>query len=350
MRGWSVLVVSAAVGVIGRLLGSLELLCAGLAGAFAFGATLFLAVASRRPRVHFERRLPPETFADEQVTVDLVASSGRRRTPTVVVHEHTGPDSHRTFGLAAMRPGCSRTITYSFDAGVRGVRTIGPCQVTRVDPLGFARRIGTIGAPVTLVVWPQPRLAAMADLFTKSEPVPVTVRSTGTERELADIRPFVDGDELRRVHWRTTARTGQLMVRSDADVRDRARPLIVVDARVGAHTAESLELALAVVCGYALDEMAAPRVLVVTESASTFYDERASVLGALARVPAGGDPQFSAKPPAPLEPIVIRDGERPDLLVAGPFTQLAGASRRVRAVLRCDANGTDSTLHGHAGG
>ena len=337
-RGWSVLVVSTAVGVIGRLLGSLELLCAGLAGALTFAVAIVLSTATRRPRVHFERRVPAEVFADDEVRIELEASSGSRRTPTLTVEEHTGPDTSRTFGLAAMKPRLSRTIRYDFAAGGRGMRLLGPCAVTRTDRLGFTRRAGTIGETTSMIVWPQPRLADIPDTYAKSESVPASVATAGIDRDLLDIRPFVDGDELRRIHWRTTARTGQLMVRSDAASTERARPLIVLDARERAHTAGSLELALSLVCGYAMTDSYAPQVIIATRLGAITHTERADTLDALAGVPvAGGRPQAT-------EALVVAVGDIPDLLVAGPHTEVEGVLRQARVVLRCGADGATYTV------
>ena len=342
-RGWSVLVVSTAVGVIGRLLGSLELLCAGLAGAFTFAAAIVLATASRRPHVHFERRVPAEVFADDEVCIELVASSGSRRTPTLTVEEHTGPDASRTFGLAAMQPHRSRTIRYDFAAGGRGIRLLGPCAVTRTDRVGFTRRACTIGGATSMIVWPRPRLADIPDTYAKLESVPASVATAGIDRDLLDIRPFVDGDELRRIHWRTTARTGQLMVRSDATSIERARPLIVLDARERAHTAGSLELALALVCGYAMTDSYAPQVTIATRLGATSHTERAGTLDALAGVPvAGGRPQA-------VEALVVAMGDIPDLLVAGPHTEVQGMLCQARVVLRCSADGVTYTVSRNSG-
>ena len=340
-RGWSTLVVSGAVGAIGRLLGSLELLCAGLAGAFAFLFALVAATFSHRPRLALQRRVPGAVFADDVIRVHLTAAAGGRRTPMLTIDEATIGAAHRTFGLAPMRPDAQRALEYTVAVGGRGVRLLGPCNVTQSDPFGFTQRTMVAIEPVRVVVWPQPVMAERPDIDARAETLPPSVRTHGFDRDLGDLRRFVDGDELRRVHWRTTARTGQLMVRTDSVTSERARPLIVLDARGAAHTAGSFELALSVVCGYALDGSYAPRVIVATDAGSRSYVEARELLAALADLP---EVSVAGRSESPIDRLVLDLPTGPDLLVAGPGTVAAGVLARASAVLRCPADGHAPTF------
>jgi uncharacterized protein (DUF58 family) len=57
------------------------------------------------------------------------------------------------------------------------------------------------------------------------------------------LRPYVVGDDMRRVHWKSTARRGELMVRQD-ELPWQGRVTVLLDVRRSGHTAESLELAV----------------------------------------------------------------------------------------------------------
>ena len=61
--------------------------------------------------------------------------------------------------------------------------------------------------------------------------------------EFLTLRDYEVGDDLRRVHWRSTARTGELMIRQD-EARWRSRAAVVLDVHPGAHDAESFEVAV----------------------------------------------------------------------------------------------------------
>ncbi len=61
--------------------------------------------------------------------------------------------------------------------------------------------------------------------------------------EFVTLRDYELGDDLRRVHWRSTARTGELMIRQD-EARWRSRAAVVLDVQPGAHDAASFEVAV----------------------------------------------------------------------------------------------------------
>ena len=61
--------------------------------------------------------------------------------------------------------------------------------------------------------------------------------------EFVTLRDYEVGDDLRRVHWRSTARTGELMIRQD-EARWRSRAAVVLDVQPGAHDAASFEVAV----------------------------------------------------------------------------------------------------------
>lgn len=114
----------------------------------------------------------------------------------------------------------------------RGVITVGPMTVARGDPIGILRRE---------VAWPQ-----VEQVFVHPVTVPIPSTSAGNIKDLegsptkdivsADlsfhaIRQYAPGDSRRHVHWKSTAKTGVLMVRQYEETR-RARVAVVLDLRV----------------------------------------------------------------------------------------------------------------------
>ena len=61
--------------------------------------------------------------------------------------------------------------------------------------------------------------------------------------EFLTLREYELGDDLRRVHWRSTARTGELMIRQD-EARWRSRAAVVLDVHPDGHDDESFEVAV----------------------------------------------------------------------------------------------------------
>jgi len=114
----------------------------------------------------------------------------------------------------------------------RGVITVGPMTIARGDPIGILRRE---------VAWPQ-----VEQVFVHPITVPIPSTSAGNIKDLegsptkdivsADlsfhaIRQYAPGDSRRHVHWKSTAKTGVLMVRQYEETR-RARVAVVLDLNV----------------------------------------------------------------------------------------------------------------------
>ena len=129
----------------------------------------------------------------------------------------------------------------------RGVITVGPVLYRRTDPVGlFARRVRW-AAPVELLV--RPATVDLAGLplgeIRDLEGVP-SDRLSMSDLAFHALREYVRGDDLRHVHWRSSARAGQLLVRQYHDSR-RTSALLLVDTRPEAYAdPEDFELALSV--------------------------------------------------------------------------------------------------------
>lgn len=118
------------------------------------------------------------------------------------------------------------TVTYSVQAARRGRWPLGPLVVTRGDPFGVVRTSATLGEQAEVSVWP-----AVVPLPTPSdvlvgEPDRVALGARSPSTDDASLRDYREGDDLRRVHWSSSARKGALMVRSDE--RAGMRPVSVL--------------------------------------------------------------------------------------------------------------------------
>ena len=127
----------------------------------------------------------------------------------------------------------------------RGVVDIGPVWGTRADPLGLLRREQRWADPVELYV--RPRIVGLHALppggLHDLEGVP-SDQTSMTDLAFHALREYVPGDDLRHVHWRSSARAGELLVRQYHDTR-RSHACVVVDDAVGAYVdPEDFELAL----------------------------------------------------------------------------------------------------------
>ncbi|MBM0279432.1 DUF58 domain-containing protein [Micromonospora tarensis] len=221
-----------------------------LLGAAAGAAVGYAAlVAAWRPRLTVTRRADPDRVArGEPASMTLtVRNTGRLRSANLLAEDRCG-DRSVPVPVLRLRPGRDTEVRYDVPTHRRGVVPVGPLRVTRRDPLGLVALARPYG--VSVPVWVHPRVH------------PLTAVPTGAGRSLDgrvdgvphgsitfdSLREYVVGDELRRVHWRTSARVGELMVRENVDT-SLPRLVVLLDNRAAAHpqrvgpVAESFESA-----------------------------------------------------------------------------------------------------------
>jgi uncharacterized protein (DUF58 family) len=136
--------------------------------------------------------------------------------------------------LVRLRPGRTTTVSYPVPTRRRGVIGIGPLEVSRRDALGLVSVVRRYGDTVT--VWVRPRvhpIVAVPVGLSRSMDGRVDRVPQGSITFSA-LREYVVGDDLRHVHWRTSARVGALMVREHVDT-SLPRVVVLLDDRAAAH-------------------------------------------------------------------------------------------------------------------
>lgn len=235
-RGWTV--AGAAVGLLfgGRLLGADELSVVGLAAlAILLGGIGW--VWCTRPGVDVARRpRPTRLHVGDGARVDLVVRSRRPSTALVDLTEPIDDDRLRArFLLAPLTAGEVVEPAYRLPTDRRGPMQLGPAWITRSDPLGLVRRRHGIAPADTVLVRPRtyaiaaPTFGGGRSLAPDDDSVSMGPATDGGGEFLA-VRPYEVGDDPRRVHWRSTARVDDLMVRQHVAPR-RGRTLVVLDTR-----------------------------------------------------------------------------------------------------------------------
>lgn len=249
-RGLWLLAFSLVAGVGAWLLGIADMwiLAAGCLSAVV-GALIY--VQFRRLRLETTRivtpsRVPAGGSARIQVSITNKAAA---RTPVVTLSD-PWDDGVRVaeFKLAPLAGNEQVRATYRIPTEERGLFALGPLSVTVTDPLGLARRNSVVGETTNLTVFPptvelrapQDRRGADHHHGLLSQPA---VGPAG--ESFHSLRPYVIGDDLRRIHWRTSARTLDLQVRQD-ELPWRGRCTVAVDGRADSHDHDTFELAMSV--------------------------------------------------------------------------------------------------------
>jgi uncharacterized protein (DUF58 family) len=228
--GWGTLAGSAVLYAAGFLLGYPEPVVLATGGVLALAAAL--AWTAPRPRLEVHREVTPVKVprGEAAVAVLQVRNLGRRGLSGLRARDRIGTSEH-TVDLPRLPRRGTRTVSYPLPTGVRGEIPVGPLLLVRADPLGLTRRIREYGESVTLLV--RPRTVAL--------PVLPSGRAHHLEGPTSDnapsgtvtfhtLREYVVGDDLRHVHWRSSARTGTLMVRRLIDA-SLPTTTVVLDTR-----------------------------------------------------------------------------------------------------------------------
>jgi uncharacterized protein (DUF58 family) len=205
----------------------------GLAAVGAAAALACVAAASviaAKPRLDVERGVTPERVSvGHTATVHLtVTNTGRWRSVNAravdaygAPHQGGSPTGLETrrvsVPLARLRPGKSAGASYAIQAERRGVVDAGPLSIGKRDLLGLAATAGAFGPTARL--WVHPRLHPLA---RTPDGLARSLEGTTDKVEQGSLtfhalREYVIGDELRHVHWRTSARIGKLMVKEHLD-------------------------------------------------------------------------------------------------------------------------------------
>lgn len=236
--GALVLLGSVALAVTGRLLGLVEAYVLAAAG-LGLVVVALAQVLLLQPRLRIRRSVRPDRVHvgnPARVEID-VTSTGRMRTPVLTLVDPIGDRAGARLRLAPLPAGGSVRAAYRLPTRTRGEVAVGPLLVEVGDPFGLARRTERAADKVRLVVLPHvDRLRALpppagAEPLSGHEGKPGLGRSGD---EFHTLRPYVVGDDIRRVHWPMSARNDDLVVRQDDEPR-QGRLTVVLDV-TSAHT------------------------------------------------------------------------------------------------------------------
>jgi len=200
-----------------------------------------LTARRSRYRLSCTRRLdPPRIPAGQPATVTARVENVSRLRTGVLLAEDITPytlGSRPRFVLDEIEAGGHRELSYQIRSDVRGKFTIGPLRVRVADAFGLVEISRSFSATSTLVVTPRifplPRATAQSSWLGEGDGGMRTISAIGEDD--AAPRQYQDGDGLHRVHWRSTARYGELMVRRE-EHQWRNSASVFLDTRRSAHT------------------------------------------------------------------------------------------------------------------
>lgn len=226
------------IALIGMALGLLDLT---KVGALLVVLPLVARLLTRRDLpIKVSRSLTPARVpinGHSDVTL-AVGNTGRRPSPLLRGEEgltYALGDRPRLL-IPALRAGEERRLSYRVRSHVRGHHPVGPLTVRVTDPFGLATRAATVPGEGALIVLPRtlpltPVRGVPAGGGGEASSSP---RMALQGEDDVGVREYRIGDDLRRIHWRSTARTGETMVRQDEEPA-RRRALVLLDDRAEGH-------------------------------------------------------------------------------------------------------------------
>lgn len=125
-------------------------------------------------------------------------------------------------------------IRYPIPTRRRGRLAVGPLRLHRRGPAALAVRTAEVGDRVEVEVVARTLPVRGLPEGVRRDHVGADERAEHGGTDLVGLHEYVPGDDLRRLHWATSARTGTLMVRDDADP-SQPHVVVLVDDRAGAY-------------------------------------------------------------------------------------------------------------------
>ncbi|MFG2089819.1 DUF58 domain-containing protein [Spirillospora sp. NPDC048824] len=227
--GWGTAAVCAPLYAAGWWLGYPEPAMFGLAGLAAVaGAALWTLPQAK---LDVSREIAPKKVERGEPAVGVLHVTNRGRGARGVSARDAASADSVAVDVPRLRAGGTRSVTYRLPTGRRGEIPVGPLRLVRADPLRLARRTREYGRPEVLLVRPKTvPLSLLPSGRAHHLDGPTSDRSPAGTATFHALREYVIGDELRHIHWKSSARTGTLMVRQLVDA-SLPTTTIVLEAR-----------------------------------------------------------------------------------------------------------------------
>lgn len=283
--GWGVLATGAAAWWAGRHLAWTELIVVAVACLAALAIAVGFVVGRSEYRVGIEltrRRVVVGSRAVGHITVTNTAGHAQLASEVELAVGSSGA----SFALPRLAAGETHEEPFTVPTVRRAVIPVGPVRSVRGDGLGLLRREKRWTETIDLFV--HPRTVALHGAtagFLKDLEGRATRDLSPSDVSFHALREYAPGDDRRHVHWKTTARTGTLMVRQFEETRRSHLAVVLSTAVADYDDPDELELAISVAGSLALQALREERDVTVLVQDQVFPGQSgAQVLDELTRL------------------------------------------------------------------
>lgn len=267
--GWAVAATVLIAFVAGYVMGWQELVAGAWAGTIVLAAAALFLIG--RTTHEATLTLPVNrVVAGERAVGQLeVANPSRRLLPGARLEVPVG-EGIAGFQVPALSAGGRYDDVFTVPALHRGVIPVGPVRVVRTDPLGLVRRERQWDERIDLFVHPRTiGVPSLSTGFVRDLEGNPTRDLTATDVSFHAIREYMPGDERRSIHWKSTAKTGQFMVRQFEESR-RSHLMVALSLAESDYAGdEDFEMAVSVAGSLGVRAIRDARTVSVVASEST---------------------------------------------------------------------------------
>ncbi len=246
-QGWAAVLLAVTLAVIGRMFGVIELFVLG-AGIIALVIATAIWVHSRSIQLSVHRTAIPSALQVGEVgRIELrLTNATKGSTSPLVLWEPVAGLGGATLRLAPMRRGETTAAHYRLPANRRGTVVFGPLSVERRDPFGLCTQRRVMPGTDEVIVLPAHIPLNLPAGTGGTGPIGQHLRMRALGRsgiEFHSLRDYVEGDDLRQIHWRASARSETLKVRQ-VEPDGLRRCTVALDTSVDEYTEDGFERAV----------------------------------------------------------------------------------------------------------
>lgn len=289
--GWVVALAAVLLALAGAVWGWQEATAAALLAAALFVLSVLFVLGRSSYAVGLDLARTRVAVGESAVGGIEVVNTAARPVPPSLLELPVGAAT-AVFHLPRMRPGVPHEDLFTIPTERRAVIVVGPVRSVRADPIGLLRRQVVWTEAQDLYVHPRTTVlgASAAGFIRDLEGMPTNELAT-SDVSFHALREYIPGDDRRHIHWKTTARTGTLMVRQFEETR-RAHLAVCLSANLAEYGSEDdFELAVSVAGSLGRQALAEQRELSAltqrgplrTDSPRHFLDDLTRLEGAVLR-------------------------------------------------------------------
>ncbi len=236
IRGWAALGAALALVILWVVFGEQLLLASAL---FLVLSVLLGMLSVRRaaPRIGVERTITPFQVHDGDRAIVEISLVSHRRISQAITEDVVQRLGTASFVADRIEPDEPMLARYEVLCRPRGVYQVGPAAVKVRDPLEMAEFAARDRAIDRLVVYPVVEDLQGIPITRGQDPNATSARANYSQaggEDFYTLREYQRGDDLRRVHWPSSARRDELMIRQ-LETPWQSRALVILDPRANAY-------------------------------------------------------------------------------------------------------------------